>query len=114
MPDYPRIDILVRVGTWVEKGEALVDTGFSGGAIVPLAMIHEIDDDPVSDELRLGNDDLIRAYCYGDGEVTVLGRDFPVSVWALGSDFIIGREVLDQMEICFEFGQRVRIRFSPE
>ena len=39
-------------------------------------------------------------------------RSFPVTARAFGREYIIGREILDQMEVCFEFGQRVRLRFE--
>jgi hypothetical protein len=37
-----------------------------------------------------------------------------VEVAALGNRYLLGREILDQLEICFQFGRSVRLRFADE
>jgi hypothetical protein len=113
MPEYPRIPAIVSVGEWFLDDEALPDTGFSGGVVVPARSSDHIANRPREGRLRLGNDRAVRAYWW-NGEVAVGELSVPTTVWALGNDFILGREVLDQMEICFEFGERVRLRFDRE
>ena len=40
-----------------------------------------------------------------------VGREFRVEVAAIGSRFLLGREVLDRMGVCFEFRKEVTLRF---
>jgi hypothetical protein len=47
-----------------------------------------------------------------DGTLEIGELTLEVPVHALRDQFIIGREVLDRMEICFEFGRQVRLRFQ--
>jgi hypothetical protein len=42
------------------------------------------------------------------------GHQFHIEAVGLGSRFLLGREVLDELEVCFEFGQRVRLRFRDQ
>jgi len=91
--------------------EAFPDTGFTGGVIIPRALVEEIDARPHWGELRLGNQAIVGA-SYWRGRVAIGDLDLPTEIWALGDEFIIGRKVLDRMEVCFEFGERVRLRFD--
>jgi predicted aspartyl protease len=111
MSEYPRIGVVVSVGDWVWDEEALPDTGFSGGIVVPIDVIEDISAPAQAGELRLGNDQVVQAPWW-DGEVSIGDLSLRTTVWALGRDFIVGREVLDQLEICFYFGREVRLRFT--
>jgi hypothetical protein len=48
------------------------------------------------------------------GTLEIADHRFSVEVAAMGTCYLLGREVLDQMEVCFEFGRRVRLRFGDE
>jgi hypothetical protein len=113
MPDYPRVRAVVSIGEWFMDDEALPDTGFSGGVVIPAGCSDEINQPGEDGLLRLGNDQSVEAPWWG-GEIAVGKLTMPTTVWALGDDFVLGREVLDRMEICFEFGERVRLRFDRE
>lgn len=78
---------------------------------MPLRAVDDIPAPPQSGRLRLGNNQPVDALWW-NGEISIEDFSAAADIWALGEDFVIGREVLDQMEICFEFGTRVRIRFQ--
>ena len=111
MPDYPRVGAVVSVGDWFFDDEALPDTGFTGGVIIPNHYINEVPIAPQFGTLVLGNGQVVDAL-FWEGEFSVGELDVSTTVWALGNDFILGREVLDQLEICFVFGREVRLRFA--
>ena len=110
-PEYPRIRVIAAISDWVcPDQDALPDTGFTGGVLVPYRYVDDIPVAPDSGRLRLGNGLTVQALWW-DGEISIGDFNAAVTIWALGDDFLIGREVLDQMEICFEFGERVRMQF---
>ena len=47
-----------------------------------------------------------------DGELDLGGRVFTVAVRAFGDEYILGRAILDEIEICFQFGTRIELRFE--
>jgi predicted aspartyl protease len=111
MPPFPLIEIGVVIGSESLVGEALPDTGYNGAVIIPIDVGHQLG--APSEEVRLTMADGFRVPVEAwVGELLIGNRTFEVSVRALGNEFIIGRQVLDQMEICFEFGRAVRIRFE--
>jgi hypothetical protein len=110
MAAYPLVEFVLTVGGWDTEGEALPDTAFEGGLAIPVGVGREIVADPARTELVLADASLVRAPSW-DGYLELEEHSFRVEVVALGSAFLIGREVLDQLEICFEYGERVRLRF---
>src|SRR5688572_10742328 len=112
MPEYPRVAAVVAIGEgWLLDDDALPDTGFSGGVVVPHRAVDDIPVAPDRGRLRLGDGQRVEAFWWS-GELSIQSAVLTVTIWALGDDFLIGREVLDQLEICFEFGRRVRLRFE--
>jgi predicted aspartyl protease len=108
---YPLLEFVLSVGTWDTAGEAYPDTGFEGGLAIPLGVGREILAEPDLIPLRLADRSTVEADSWS-GELELEGHRFRVEVVALGSRFLLGREVLDQLEICFEFGRHVRLRFA--
>lgn len=111
MPDCPLIDVAVVIGTQSFLGEALPDTGYDGSVIVPIDVGDEVLDSSNRRRLRMADNHPVTVDSW-EGQLLVEDRVFDTSVSAFGDQFIIGREMLDEMEICFEFGTRVRIRFQ--
>jgi len=111
MPSYPLLEIAVIIGSQSFVGEALPDTGFDGDVIIPLSVGEEVlkGSEEVVLQVADGFDILVEAR---GGELLLADRSFEVAVRALGDEYLIGRGVLDQLEICFEFGRSVRVRFE--
>jgi predicted aspartyl protease len=110
---YPWIEFSLTIGTWDVADLAYPDTGFEGGLLIPAGVGREILASPALIPMRLADGETVQVRSWG-GIVDIAGHRFPVEVAAMGARYLLGREVLDQMEVCFEFGQRVRLRFADE
>jgi hypothetical protein len=110
---YPWIEFELAIGTWDVADLAYPDTGFDGGLLIPAGIGREVLASPDWVPLRLadGRTDQVRSW---GGMMDIAGRQFSVEVAAMGTRYLLGREVLDQMEVCFEFGQHLRLRFPDE
>jgi predicted aspartyl protease len=110
MPAYPLLELVLEVGTWETDAEAYPDTGFEGGLCIPIGVGREILAAPFMTPLRLadGSQHEVKTW---RGRIDLQGHVFDVEVAALGNRYLLGREVLDRLEICFEYGQRVRLQF---
>src|SRR5438067_8127552 len=106
MPPYPLIELELRVGTWDTSEWFLPDTGYDGGVAIPAGVAREILAEPDFVDVRLGHDGIETLPSWA-GTATIGGREFRTDVTGIGSDYLVGLEVLNQLEICFEFGQRV-------
>jgi predicted aspartyl protease len=110
---YPWIEFSLSIGTWDVADLAYPDTGFDGGLLIPTGSGREVLASPDWVPMRLADGETVQVRSWG-GIVEIAGRRFPVEVAAMGTRYLLGREVLDQMEVCFEFGRSVRLRFMDE
>jgi hypothetical protein len=110
MPDYPMLEFALTIGGWQIVDELYPDSGFEGGLAIPVGVDREILAEPYPLPLALADGSTRTARAWG-GILDLEGHTFRVEVVALGSRYLLGREVLDQLEICFEFGRQVRLRF---
>lgn len=106
----PLIPLTLAIGTWEAPVEAVADTGFEGGLVIPAWLRHEILADPDDGPVRLA-DAGVKLAPHWPGEIKLGNQVFRVEVVGLGKQFLLGREVLDQVHICFAFGNRWLIRF---
>src|SRR5207244_10414575 len=113
MAAFPLVDVAVIVGSQEFVGEALPDTGYDGWVIIPTEVGAEILQDAERTRLRLADGSRVWAETW-EGHLLIDNQTFETEVHSLGDKFILGLEVLNQMEICFEFGERVRVRFDRE
>ena len=113
MPPYPEIELILTIGTWDTTVDAWPDTAFEGGVSIPAGAAREVLAASYTTSLCLADDE-IREVPAWYGTVEVEGRTFRCEIVALGSRYLLGREVLDHMEICFEFGRAVRLRFRDD
>lgn len=111
MPHYPYLDIVLSIGTSELLGEALPDTGYDGDVIVPRLLASEIAAAPIQSVLRMADQHPVHVDTW-DGQLDLNGAPFTVQISAFGDEFIVGRGVLNQLEICFCFGREVRLRFT--
>jgi hypothetical protein len=113
VPKYPLLEFVLVVGTWETEVEAFPDTGFEGGLTIPRSMAGEILAEPDTGLFQMADRRVIEAPSW-IGSIELGSHTFPVEVVALGDRFLLGRDVLDQLEICFRFGREVATRFEDE
>jgi hypothetical protein len=112
-PPYPWIEFSLNIGTWDLYEDTYPDTAFDGGLIVPAGLGREILASPVRVPMQLADGSIVEAPSWR-GTLEIEDHRFPVEVASMGTRYLLGRDVLDQMEVCFEFGQRIRLRFRDE
>jgi predicted aspartyl protease len=101
------------VGTETFIADALPDTGYDGAVIIPAELSSEILAPMERRSLGIADKRGVKVQSWR-GLVLIEDRTLKVRIHAFGDEYIIGRQVLDQMEICFEFGERVRLRFDRD
>ncbi|HTE20076.1 MAG TPA: hypothetical protein VK689_17055 [Armatimonadota bacterium] len=74
-------------------------------------MAREIVADPDTIPLRVADGTIVEAQAW-QGKLELVGRRFTVEVVAIGNRYLLGREILDQLEVCFQFGREVSLRFT--
>ena len=110
---YPQIEIAVWVGSGSESyvHPAIPDTGFSGDVLIPFGVGREIVRVGKEMSLQLPSRQVFHAKSW-PGRVMLETKVFRARVAAFGDDYVIGRGILDQLEISFQFGKRVRLNFE--
>jgi predicted aspartyl protease len=113
MPAYPHLEITVMIGVdrWV--ADAFPDTGFESGLTIPRHLAASVAEQPYRRPIRTA-DGTVHYVDSWDGAVEIEGRVFPCEIMALGSHHLLGREVLDRLDIRFEFGWRLHVRFGDQ
>ena len=109
MPQYPYLELGISIGTWDTVADVYPDNGFEGGLAIPFHLRHEIFAEPYLERVKTA-DGKVHAVPAWPGIVEIAGSRVRVQVLGLGDRFLIGREVLDQFEVCFMFGRRVAVR----
>jgi predicted aspartyl protease len=104
---YPETEVILIVGTMDLTLPAWSDTGFEGGITIPASMRDDILADSVNTPVRLADGHTARVPTWV-GSVEIAGRTFPCEIVALGNQVLLGLEVLNQMDVSFERGQRLR------
>ena len=109
---YPFLLVQIRIRDWEHETLALVDTGFEGSLVIPSSAF----------DSRLGNPDTSSNWTLADGsivetpvyvgrlEIKGLSAVPDVVISLLGSDYILGRNVIDRFEIILDHGQKLTIR----
>jgi hypothetical protein len=108
---YPFIDIGIVVGTWDTTAHVYPDTGFEGGLMIPAGVGREILASPSEAPYLLPGRYRIVVPVWR-GKVTVEDRVFDADIVAYGDRFLLGREVLDNIEVCFAFGRELHLRLE--
>jgi len=110
-PAYPLLEFVLTIAACDISGSAYPDTGFEGGLIIPVGVGRELVASGVTVPWRLA-DGSIRTAQTWNGVLELEEHSFRVQAIAMGNRYLIGREILDQLEICFQFGRRVVLRFA--
>lgn len=85
-----------------------VDTGYEGGVIIPEAEGFGLLDSAEQVPIQLADGTLHFEVQY-HGVLSFDGLEIPVSVLFLGKEYLIGREVVDQLHLCFHRGEYLEI-----
>src|SRR5437762_7002871 len=107
---YPYVEFGLTIGTRDLVDYAYADTGCEAGLLIPVGAGREILADPAPTDLRLPDGSIVEANSW-TGRISLNGWESTVEVAALGDRYLLGREILDQLEVCFLYGREVRIRF---
>ena len=104
---FPYLPIQLHVRDHTYDGEALLDTGFDGGIVMPPHFFsgEETPDHHVWWTLADASRRLAPVY-RGSVELEGLGS-FPIFVTVLGDEPIIGLEVINRFSVLLDHGQRV-------
>src|SRR5947208_11427848 len=98
MNSYPWIEFNLTIGSWDVADLPYPDTGFDGGLLIPAGIGREVLASPAWGPMRLANGETVQVRSWG-GVVEIAGRRFPTEVAAIGARYLLGREVLDQIEV---------------
>src|SRR5947209_1421645 len=107
---FPYIEVVLTIGTWSLAEHVYLDTGNESGLVIPSYLSHEIVADPDWIPLRVANNVVTKVPSWF-GTIEIGNRTFRTEIAAMGSQFLLGREVLDKMVVCFERGRQVSIEF---
>ncbi len=104
---FPYLPVRVNVGSTTYDGDALLDTGFSGGVMMPERYLP--DDAPLSGyvDFVLADFSTVRAPVYRC-TIEVNGFDpFKTNVAPLGDTVLVGVHVISKFYILLDHGERV-------
>jgi predicted aspartyl protease len=107
-PSYPLVEVGITIGTYDTVDYAYPDTGFDGGLIIPIGIGQEVISAGYRKQFRLANGQIYHALAW-NGFVTIGEAQFKTEIAALGGQYLLGRQILDQLEICFIRGRELRI-----
>lgn len=108
---YPYTEFIVTIGTWTLVEEAYLDTGFEGGLLLPAYLEDEILASPDRTKFEIADGAMVMLPAW-TGYIELSTCQFSVEVAAMGSRFLLGREILDKLTVCFERGKRVTIQLD--
>jgi predicted aspartyl protease len=111
--NYPYLDITCWVGAQKLQGSAYVDTGFDGCLIVPEAEAKKLMVPFHPTVVELGDGSLRLAHEHR-GVIEIGQARFRATVLFLGNEYLLGREVVDRMRICFHWGERLEVEFQRQ
>ena len=105
----PVSTLRVTVGGMTFDGEALLDTGFGGGVMLPSRYLPDDDPDFGYVDWILAGDSTLRAPSY-KGTVEIDGfQPFQTSVALLGDTVLVGVQVIRRFYVLLDHGERVII-----
>ena len=104
---FPYLPIRVNVDNTTYEADALLDTGFSGGVILPSRLLP--DEGRVAGYERLtlaDNSHIVASYYTGTLEVGGL-RPIQTTVTVMGEEVLVGIQVISHFYVLLDHGERV-------
>lgn len=110
--NYPFLSVRVHIGHWRSETSALIDTGFEGSLVVPLTALDQGLGNPDSSiNWVLADGSIVETPVYiGDLEIFGLPPIPEIVVTVLGTDYILGRGIIDRYEVTLDHGERLIVR----
>lgn len=105
---YPYLQVRCRIAAREFDASALVDTGFDGGLVIPVSRRRGLPEPPREVIVRLGDGSVSRTAEFV-GTVLLGNRQMQVTVLFLGDEYLIGRQIVDQLRLCFHHGDYLEI-----
>ena len=108
---YPFVSIRVDIRGRQYQALSLLDTGFTGELVVPQgAPSEEIGLPEEHTNWELADGRVVDAPVYlGSLEIVGLPSIPSIAIIALGTEYVLGRGILDRFEVVFDHGERVII-----
>lgn len=104
---FPYLPVRIHVRDRYESGEALLDTGFDGGIVVPSSFFSNAEQPDWYTWWTVADNRRVLAPVYrGTVELDGLGP-FPTLITALGDELLVGLQVANRFSILLDHGQRV-------
>lgn len=108
---YPYLALEVKARGVIITDYFYIDTGFDGNLILPKHFAHEFGEADYISRWRLGDGSLVEAEDYlGEAKVVEVTEAAPVRVSCVGDEFIVGRGIIDRLEIILDHGKRVEAK----
>ena len=110
--DYPFLYVRILIRDCEQETLALVDTGFEGSLVIPYSSIDSgLGNPDTSSNWSLADGSVVESPVYvGSLEIKGLPVIPDIVISLLGSDYILGRNVIDRFELILDHGQRLTIR----
>lgn len=108
---YPYLALEVKVRDINITDYFYIDTGFDGDLILPGHFANEFGEADYISRWRLGNGSVLEAEDYvGEAKVVEVTEAALVRVSCVGDEFIVGRGIIDRLEIILDHGKRVEAK----
>ena len=110
--NYPFLSIRIEIGDWQAEPWALVDTGFEGSLVIPTTTLGlGLGSPDSSSNWVLADGSIVETPVYiGNLEIFGLPPISEITVTVLGTDYILGRGIIDRFEIILDHGERLIVR----
>ena len=110
--NYPFLSVRIEIGDWRTETWALVDTGFEGSLAIPsTALGLGLGSPDSSSNWVLADGSVVETPVYiGELEIFGLPPIPEIVVTALGTDYILGRGVIDRFKVILDHGERLIVR----
>ena len=110
--NYPFLSVGIHIGNWQFETSAPVDTGFQGSLVIPTTVLDlGLGNPDSSSNWVLANGMIVEAPVHiGDLEIFGLAPIPNIVVTVLGTDYILGRRVIDRFEVILDHGERLIVR----
>ena len=105
---YPYLQVRCRIHDRIFNASGLVDTGFDGGLVIPASQARGLPEPPRQVIVRLGDGSITRTAEFV-GAISLGNKRMLVTVMFLGSEYLIGRQIVDQLRLCFHYGRYLEI-----
>ena len=110
--NYPFLTVRIQIRNWQHETPALIDTGFEGSLVIPSSALESgLGDPDTSSNWILADGSIVETPVYlGTLEIVGLPSILNIAVTVLGSEYILGRRVIDRYEVTLDHGERLTVR----